>query len=408
MRDTRAVIDLERLERNHRRLRSAHTRGRLMIVLKANAYGHGMVPVARFLAGLGQDQITAGGLGQDAFAVAGLDEALELRRAGIEGRILLLGASELDDPTWTDAEAAAAGLELTVASLHHLEAAARAVGSKGPLPGGLEIHLKLDTGMGRIGLRSADLEPAAALLKATPGLRLRGVYTHFAEAENLASDFCDVQYRAFGKMTALLLRDHTGPQPERHLCNSAALLREPRYHGDYARVGYALWAPLIFGAAGEATGEAAGDAAEPEPPLNAQLEPVLTLLTRVSHVKTMAAGDTVGYGRTHTCRAGERIATLPIGYGDGYFRQMSNRGFVSLRGKRHPIVGNVSMDQITVSLGGDPAEIGDEVILLGGGEAGIPVAEMAGWLQTIDYEVLTQLSVRIPREYVYTGEVWEG
>ena len=209
---------------------------------------------------------------------------------------------------------------------------------------------------------------------------------------------------AFEAARAELLRGHSGPPPEAHLANSAGLLRDPRYHFDYARVGYALWAPLVFDVPADGP---------PEPPLNRELEPVMTLSTRITHLKTMPAGATVGYGRTHTCRQGEIIATLPIGYGDGYFRQMSNTGFVSIAGRRHPIVGRVSMDQTTVSLGvgetgeGGTVRIGDEVILLGGvgddGSGGIPVAEAAGWLGTIDYEVLTQLSARIPRRYVYAG-----
>ncbi len=173
-----------------------------------------------------------------------------------------------------------------------------------------------------------------------------------------------------------------------HLANSAGLLRDRRLHGDYARVGFALWAPLQFDPPGGA------------PPLNGELEPVLTLRSRLSQVKTMAEGDTVGYGRTYRCREGEVIATIPVGYGDGYFRRLSGRGFVSIAGRRHPLAGRVSMDQTTVSLGDAPAESGEEVVLLGGTDAGgIPAAEMAGWLDTIDYEVLTQLSARIPRRY---------
>ena len=387
MRNTLAVIDLSRLERNYHRLLGSHGAGRIMIVLKANAYGHGMIPVAKFLAGLGH------GL----FAVAVLDEAIALRHAGIRGRILVLGPHEPGSAP----EYPLHGLEMTVASLHHLKAAAGEI-SAGDIPAqGLEIHLKLDTGMGRIGLQPGEVSSARALLAKTPAIRLRAVYSHFAESEKLGSGFCDEQLAAFEAARADLLQGHQGPPPEAHLSNSAGLLRDSRFHFDYARTGYALWAPLVFDSP---------EGAPPEPPLNRELEPVMTLKARITHLKTMAAGATVGYGRTHTCREGEVIATLPIGYGDGYFRQMSNAGFVSIAGRRHPIVGRVSMDQTIVSLGAGGAvavQVGDEVILLGGvaddGTGGIPVAEAAEWLGTIDYEVLTQLSGRIPRQYVYKG-----
>ncbi|MCH8888291.1 MAG: alanine racemase [SAR324 cluster bacterium] len=395
MRNTRAVIDLSRLERNYNRLLAAHGAGSIMIVLKANAYGHGMIPAGRFLAGLGHRL----------FAVAVLDEAIALRHAGIKGRILVLGPHQPGSAP----EYPLHRLEMTVASLHHLDALAGEIATDPP-PEGLDIHLKLDTGMGRIGLQAGEVSAARALLAKTPAIRLRAVYSHFAESEKLGSGFCDEQLAAFEAARAELLQGHGGAPsggtltethlPEAHLANSAGLLRDPRYHFDYARVGYALWAPLVFDVPADGP---------PEPPLNRELEPVMTLSTRITHLKTMPAGATVGYGRTHTCREGEVIATLPIGYGDGYFRQMSNEGYVSIAGRRHPIAGRVSMDQTTVSLGvGDlTAKIGDEVILLGGvgddGSGGIPVAEAAGWLGTIDYEVLTQLSARIPRRYVYAG-----
>ncbi|MEE8435572.1 MAG: alanine racemase, partial [bacterium] len=323
MRNTRAVIDLSRLERNYLCLLGAHGAGRIMIVLKANAYGHGMIPAAKFLAGLGQEL----------FAVAVLDEAIKLRHAGIRGRILVLSPHEPGSAP----EYPLHRLEMTVASLHHLEAAAGEFKAGDASPEGLEIHLKLDTGMGRIGLQPGEVPAARALLAKTPAIHLRAVYSHFAESEKMASGFCDAQLAAFEAARAELLQGHDGPPPEAHLANSAGLLRDPRYHFDYARTGYALWAPLVFDVPADAP-----PGAPNEPPLNRELEAVMTLKTRITHLKAMPAGATVGYGRTHTCEEGEVIATLPIGYGDGYFRQMSNTGFVSIAGRRHPIVGSVS------------------------------------------------------------------
>ena len=371
-RNTRALVDLARLERNYRRLRGAHRAGRLMTVLKANAYGHGLVPSALCLQGLGQEL----------FAVALLSEALALREAGIGGRILVLGPPEPGQY----AACSAHGIELTLASLEGVEEALEA-----SLETPLEVHLKLDTGMGRIGLLPGEGGQALAILNGAKRLRLRGVYSHFAESERMEGVFCETQYEAFERFRRLVRVGWRGEPPEFHLCNSAGLLRDERFHYDYARVGFALWAPLVF---------APADAA---PPLNRELEPVLTLRSRISHVKKMREGMTVGYGRSYACKGGETIATLPIGYGDGYFRSLSNRGFALIGGRRRPIVGNVSMDQTTVSLGEDTAAVGDEAVLLGGEGEAITLAELAVWAGTIDYEVLTNLSTRIPRTYVRDG-----
>jgi alanine racemase len=380
---TRALVDLARLERNWRRLVQVHRGHRVMTVLKANAYGHGLVPCARFLQGLGQPL----------FGVALLDEALALREAGITGRILVLGPPEPGTlPLYGRHR-----IEVTLPSLAHLSTAiATAADGAGDAP--LEAHLKCDTGMGRIGLQAAALEGVRTLLRdpAFPhgALAVRGVYSHLAEAERLESGFCDVQRAAFERWCGGIAEVLPGAPPERHLANSAGLLRDPALHYDYARVGFALWAPLGFHPPDRA------------PAANGALEPVLSLVTRVSHAKTLGAGDGVGYSRTYRAQEREVIATLPVGYGDGYFRNLGNRGEVLLAGRRRPIVGTVSMDQTTVSLGQDPCTPGDEAVLLGGSPAqgaAITVAELAAWAGTIDYEVLTHLGARVPREYVYDG-----
>lgn len=372
---TRATVDLTGLERNWRRLVTLHAQGRVMTVLKANAYGHGLLPVARFLQGLGQRL----------FGVALLDEALALRGAGIEGRILVLGPPEPGSlPVY-----ARSGIEATVPSLVHLrEALAVAAAPGAP---SLAVHLKCDTGMGRIGLREDERDAAVALLRKAGPLHLQGVYSHLADAEELGSDFCNEQLARFERWSAEVGQALSGRPLERHLANSAGLLRDPRLHFDFARVGFALWAPPVFEPAGSA------------PAAAGELEQPLTLRTRVSLVKSMHAGESVGYGRTYRCREGEVIATLPIGYGDGYFRNLSNRGQVILRGERRPVVGRVSMDQITVSLGTDACAVGDEAILLGGGPGGPSAAEVAAWAGTSDYEVFTNVGARVPRDYVHNG-----
>ena len=379
-RSTRAIVDLACLERNWQRLRTVHAQGRLMTVLKANAYGHGMLPVARFLAGLGQAL----------FAVALLDEALALRAAGIAGRILVLGPPEPGSlPLY-----ARHGIEATLASLPHVREAL-AAGAGEALP----VHLKVDTGMGRIGLREEDAPALRELLRGQSALAVRAVCSHFADVEQLGSDFCETQHARFERWCDRLAEALPGRRLERHLANSAGLLRDRRFHFDYARVGFALWAPLRFDPPARAPAAAAAQ------------EPVLSLRTRVTHVKTVQPGDSVGYGRTYRAASPEVIATLPVGYGDGYFRALSNRGAVLLGGKRRPIVGRVSMDQITVSLGGEACRIGEEAILIGpapGAEAGpaaapITVAELGAWAGTNDYEVLTSVAARVPRIYVRDG-----
>ncbi|HKI97894.1 MAG TPA: alanine racemase [bacterium] len=372
-RSTRAIVDLASLERNWRLLSAAHAKGRIMTVLKANAYGHGMVPVARFLQGLGQPL----------FGVALLDEALALRHAGITGRILVLGPPEPGSlPLY-----AREGIEATVPSLAHLREAIAAAAE-----GALAVHLKCDTGMGRIGLREDARDELRALLHEANALQVRGVYSHLADSEQLDSDFCETQLERYEAWCAAIAEALPGRPFERHLANSGGLLRDARFHFDYARVGFALWAPLAF------------SPPEQAPALTARLEQPLTVRTRVSLVKTMRTGETVGYGRTYRCSADEVIATLPVGYGDGYFRNLGNRGAVVLAGKRRPIVGRVSMDQTTVSLGQDSCQPGDEAILLGGGPEGIAAAELGAWASTIDYEVFTNVAARVPREYVYDSQ----
>ena len=371
MRPTQAHIDLQRLLENYQILCGHHTRGRLMTVLKAEGYGHGMLPAAHLLQSAGQDL----------FAVAQLEEGMALRADGIAGRILVLGAP----PRGSGAEYAGHGLEMTIPSLDHLEGVAA-----GPAwPGALPVHLKLDTGMSRIGMSPADLPRVQKRLEALPQIRISGVYSHFVESEAMGSDRCQTQYAAFSAATAAL-----PAHVERHLANSAGLMRNPEFHFDYARTGFSLWAPMAFTPPGEA------------PAINSRLGAVMTLCTEISFLKRMHAGDTLGYGGTYTCAEGEWVATLPIGYGDGLFRALaSGGGRVAIGRRTWPIAGRVSMDQMTVSLGtGDaPAALGYPAVLFGPEESGISVAQHATWAGTIDYEIFTHLNRRIPRVYHYQG-----
>ena len=375
MRNTRIEVNLTRLENNYRHLRQIHAQGRIMTVIKADAYGHGLLPIARFLQTLGQDL----------FGVALVEEALALRTGGVTGRILVLGPP----PQGSREVYAAHGIEMTVPSLPHL---ALAMGQ----PGDPEIsaHLKLDTGMGRIGFQEPHLAELLSRLKHQGRLRILGLFSHLAESETLSSDFSEQQRTRFNTWLMRLRELPALTQAQAHLANSAALLRNPDFHYDFARVGHGLWAPLDF------------EPAERAPEANAHLLPVMRLICPVTHVKTLSEGDSVGYSRTYRGQAGEVIATLPIGYGDGFPRALSNQGRVSLRGVPFPIVGNVSMDQTTFSLGRDPRvsiQVGDEVVLLGDPPQEPGLSEVARTAGTISYQIMTGLNHRIPRIYLYQG-----
>ena len=369
LRPTQAHIDLDRLAANFKALRAHHVRGRLMTVLKADGYGHGMLPAAHLLQSLGHDL----------FAVAIIEEAQALRASGIGGRILVLGPPDAAQmPLY-----AQAGVEMTIPSLAHMDLLARA-----GLEGETAIHIKVDTGMGRIGMRPGEVAEALRMAEAVRGVRVVGVYSHFAESEKLRGDYTGSQFQTLNSMReAVDPRGHM----EWHVANSAGMLRDALYHLDYARVGFALWAPMAF------------DPPQEAPPVNSLLRPVMRLHTRVSFIKQAQGGETLGYSRTYTCGAGEWIATLPIGYGDGFFRGLSNRGQVWIGGRACPIVGNVSMDQTLVSLGGTPAALGDEAVLMGDSAPGLDAAGMGRHAGTIDYEVFTHLNQRIPRVFSYNG-----
>ena len=239
------------------------------------------------------------------------------------------------------------------------------------------------------------LPELSRVLKSAARLKVLGIYSHFAESENMASDYAQHQHQRFESGLSALRTLPALASAQAHLANSAALLRSPGFHYDFARVGYALWAPLDF------------DPPESAPALNSKLRPVMRLVCPVSHVKILSEGDTVGYSRTYRGQAGECIATLPIGYGDGYPRALSNRGHVGIHGKLAPVVGNVSMDQTTISLGvtpGIPARVGDGVVLLGDPPREPGLAEVAHAAGTIGYQIMTGLNHRIPRVYLYEGK----
>jgi alanine racemase len=339
-----ADIDLGAIERNCRRLPQP-----LCAVVKANAYGHGTIPVA---------EATLAG-GAEWLAVATASEATELRAAGIEAPVLVMGAltrEELRVALDADADVVAWTEEIA-------EAAPR-------------VHVKLDTGMSRLGTKDRQL---ALRLAARPNTV--GLMTHFATADEPGDDLFPAQLDRFREFVAEVGRDDVLV----HAANSAAALRDPDAHFDMVRCGVAVYGLDPF----------------QRDPDEHGLEPAMTLRSWVAALRRLDAGESAGYGRRWTAEEPTWLATVPIGYGDGWRRALTNNADVLIGGRRHPLAGAVSMDNVTVALGPDTdVAVGNEVVLIGEqGEERILAEEVARRLGTINYEVTTGLLPRVTREH---------
>jgi len=360
LRPTYAEVDLDRFERNVDLIaRSLPDRARLVAVLKADGYGHGAVELAKRLTA---DRVAM-------IAVALLEEALELRRAGIALPLFVLG------PLSKAQIVLALDNQITVGAVGPEELAFVCEVAR---DSDVAIHLKLDSGMGRMGVVESELPAVIERIRATPRLRIDGIYTHFANADDAGDPFTEIQIANYDRMLAVL-RDAGIDAPLHHFANSAATLRGLVRPGDFARVGIAMYGPAPITIA---TGT---------------IEPVLRWRTEIMRLKELPAGHAIGYGTTfHTTRP-SRVATLPVGYADGYDRLLSNNAEVLIRGERAPVVGRVSMDLITIDVTDIPnAAVGDEVVLLGDG---ITAEELAAKSQTISYEVFCSITARVPRLY---------
>ena len=364
---TYASIDRRRLAENYLEIRRAVGSGVAIVsVIKGDAYGHGAVEVARALAAAGAD----------CFAVAYLDEAVLLREAGVKEKILLLTGP----PQGEEAEVQAQGLTPmlhTRAQLEAWESQARA--SERDLP----YHLGLDTGMTRLGFDIASADDLTALIVDASDLRLEGLATHLAAAEDFSSPQTDEQLRRFDAVVEKL--EQCGLRPRYvHVSNSAAIAYRPDADRNMVRPGLALYGYV---------NPAIGRAVEPR----IRTAPVLEWKTRILLVREARAGARLGYSGTYTAERPMRIGVLSVGYGDGLSRRMSNGGEAVIRGERCPIVGLVSMDLTLVDLTAAPAaEPGEEVTLIG---ESIDAQHMARQCDTIPYEVLCNISKRVPRVY---------
>ncbi len=352
-----ATVDLAAVRANVAALKAAAPRSALCAVVKADAYGHGVVPVTRAVLDAGADML----------AVAAAQEAAALRDAGITARILVMGALSRD--------------ELAIATRAGAEVAVWGEGFLGRLPAGTKVHVKFDTGMGRLGTRDPDKARRVAERAASSDeLELAGLMTHFATADEPGDTFFGEQLQRFRDWLA-----STPPAPA-HAANSAGVLRDPGCHLDMVRPGVALYGLDPFG----------------HDPVEHGLTPALTLRSRVGAVKAIAVGESTGYGRRFVAQRETLLATIPIGYGDGYRRGLTNNADVLIGGARYPLVGTVSMDNITVDLGPQTdVHIGDEVVLIGDqGDDTIAAEELARRLDTINYEITCGLTPRVPRHHV--------
>jgi alanine racemase len=353
-----ARVDLGAIERNCAQLRSRLAGGaELCVVVKADGYGHGAVPAARAaLAG-----------GASSIAVATAAEAAGLRAAGVEGPLLVMGAlTSADVGVARDASAE------VVAWTRELADAAVAAG--------LAVHVKYDSGMGRLGTADAGEARELVELVASHG-RLAGLMTHFATADEVGDGHFPAQLAAFRELAGAVRSEH--PAITVHAANSAATLRDPESHFDMVRCGIAVYGLDPF----------------QRDPAEHGLEPALALESYVASIKRFEPGQSAGYGRTWTADRTTCVGVLPIGYGDGWRRSLSNNARVLVGGRSRPLVGTVSMDNVTVDLGPDPAAaVGDPAVLIGaqGGER-ILAEEVARAIGTINYEVTCGLTPRVQR-----------
>jgi len=367
VRSTFVEVNLSQLSRNLDAIRAKVSPAKIMIVLKANAYGHGLTEVAKYL----DPQV-------DYIGVAVLEEGILLREIGVKTPILVLGG------IWGNQIPAYIENDLTLTApsvdrLNQIDQAAEVLGKKA------KVHLKVDTGMERIGVHYYN---ADKLLEAALNCRhveVEGIFSHFANSDDADLSHARLQLERFNEVLGFYER-HSLPTPICHMANSGGILQLPESYFDMVRPGILFY----------------GVYPSPEARRTVKVKPALAWKSRVVYFKVTQPGHPVSYGSTWQSDHNVRIVTVPVGYGDGYFRSMSNKAQVVIHGVRYPQVGRVCMDQIMVNIEDDSAFNGDEVILIGEAENGerVTVEELAKWADTIPYEILTNINTRVPRIYL--------
>jgi len=358
-------IDLSAIAHNIRKIRSLLSiNTRLCAVVKADAYGHGAVPVGQTVLEAGADQL----------AVAILSEGLELRRAGITAPILVLGYT----PPVQASIVVKNELSQTVFSWQMAKALSDAAIFSDKK---VKVHLKIDTGMSRIGILPKDAADFAASVASLPNVEIEGVYTHFATADSSNKDFCRKQFACFQEVLAAIAGRGIHVSI-RHCANSAATIDIPETHLDMVRTGIIIYGLL--------------PSTEVEKKI--ELLPAMKFKAQVAYMKELSSGTPISYGCTYITDSPRRIVTLPLGYADGWSRMLSNKGMVLIQGQRAPLVGRICMDQCMADVTDIPnVSLDDEVLLFGGQD--LPVEEVAEQVGTINYELVCMIGKRVPRFY---------
>jgi alanine racemase len=371
VRPTLVEVNLDRLAENYRAIQARVAPAKMMPILKANAYGHGLVEAAQWFQALKADYL----------GVAVLEEGILLRERGVHIPILVLGGilgNQIPHFLKHDLTITASSVE----KVWQIDEVAEQLGMTA------RVHLKIDTGMERIGVHyySAD-----ALLEAAVRCRhidLEGIYSHFANAEAADLSYSRLQLERFQEVLHFFERRSLPTPRLRHMANSGGILQIPEAIFDIVRPGLLLY----------------GVYPDPATYRSIRVRPALSWKSRVVYFKVIQPGHPVGYGSTWQTDHMIRAVTVPVGYGDGYFRSMSGSAAVLIRGKRYPVIGRISMDQIVVNIEWETAYNDDEVVLVGEmGDEGITVEDLAGWAGTIPYEILTNINTRVPRVYVGGG-----
>lgn len=364
-------IDLDALTHNYQTLKQHVGTSKVMPIIKANAYGHGMIECVKTL-----EQA-----GADFFGVAYLEEGIELRQAGVHAPIVVLGGilgSQLCHYLDFD-------IDLTASSVSKLEQIEEIAAAKKKRA---RVHLKIDTGMERLGVHWYNAESLIERAVRVKHCEIVSIFSHFATVKSPSLDFAHTQLERFLECTALFEK-HGAPTPLRHMASSGAILRLPESNLDMVRPGVTLF----------------GIYPNPALPRTLPLKPVLSLKSRIVYFKVVKAGNGVSYNHLWTPDKDTRVVTLPIGYGDGYNLRLANKAQVLIHGKRYPIVGAMCMDQMMVDIGDDSAYNNDEVVLIGEqGNERITVEELASLMNVTPHEIVVNLNLRLPRRYHQGGE----
>jgi alanine racemase len=368
VRPTLVEVDLQRLADNFNAIRSYVAPSKVMPILKANAYGHGLLRIAQLMESLGADYI----------GVAVLEEGILLRQNGIRMPILVLGGilgNQVPGFLKYDLAITASSVD----KLYQVDEIASQMGKKA------KVHLKIDTGMERIGVHDYSAPAFLETALKCRSLEIEGIYSHFANADQPDLQSARLQLEKFQGVLAYF-EQHSLPMPPlRHMANSPAILQLPEARFDMVRPGILLY----------------GVYPSLDIPHTVQVRPALSWKSRVVYFKVILPHHPVGYGSAWQSDHMVRAVTVPVGYGDGYFRSMSHKAHVLLRGKKYPVVGRISMDQLVVNIEWDSAYNDDEVILIGeSGSESITCEDLAEWAGTIPYEILTNINTRVPRIYL--------